>query len=706
MSRRETSDRKRLFVEHAVVLSAYLLLAVFMTYPLAVLDGNTGITPPSNDITVVWGWANQCEQFFIWHPLDFFAALSPSIIHPLDNPLFFGDHGFGNALLYAPGYFITGRNPFVAAHIFMLLSYLLSAWAMYLFAKHFWGNRAVAFIAGICFSYTGFRLAIFWDPQCINATYLVLSFLFLEKYLATEQRRYAFFLAAALVAQMYSYTYFFVMLSTFLVVYLALHPRRLVAFRHWRVSLGALAIALVAAIPLIAILAHVMRYEYFLSGNTRIFPGMHYGIHSLVRVARSSWLYRGLLAHGSFINFAGVKYREQALFPGITMITMFCLGLATLRKTAPLPILGLLIITLLGFTFATRIGDSNDTFEWVSRHFPPFTLIRTPLRFMVFFQIGFALFGAAGVVWLVHRVGSRWSGLVVAVIAAAVVLENTSVPFEKYSTEVFERRHKGKVKLEFDEATPLSEWLRDGGVVPDNEAVLELPAFLYLLGEDLTQHVVWHENCLLGAHGMFQFLHHQRTLADGWTGHLPKGFLPIKRFDLRDPSVRRHLGAIGVRWIVIHDDFLTASQAEMVEHEDLVRNGFVHVKSMGRDRVYCFSEPIELAPKVGVDVRFGNAGHKIVFFVPGRDRDERRIWLNPLKCRKQSVTAMVRGTRGEKRTVRGEFVLPLTIQESHTLSLEEMGLAEIEADKLAALEFDQEQIIDWHRGDAPVTPGS
>jgi hypothetical protein len=690
-------------LEHAAVLLGYLLLSIFMTYPLIALDGDTSLCPASNDLVVIYAWANHVESFFGSHPLDFFASLSPSIAHPLEHVGFFGDHGFGNVFLFAPFYYLV-EHPLVAANYYMIFSYALAAYAMFLLAMHFLSNRPAALIAGLVFSLTGFRLTLFWDPQCIVAIWIVLTFLFTDKFLVTGKARYGFLASACVIAQMYFYVYFFVMLATFLVVYIALHPQRRTVVSRYRVTLGSLALVLLFSVPFVFIYLHVREFDFFLAGNLETRQPLCFSLDSLFRTFESNWLYGGFLRESAFVNMVGLPQTGFGIFPGITAVLLFVLGCFFLAKSERIPKLSFLLVGLASLVFAVRVGPTHFAFDWMSNHFYPFSLIRVPLRFMVFFQMTFALAVAIAIRWLANRLAARNAKLVFVVplvLGCLIVLENMNVPFRTYDRSAYPYASAAAgsfpSKFEYGEATPLSKWLRDSGVVKAEDVVLELPAFLYPFGRNLNDHIRWRVNYLNGAHAMFQSFHHHRALADGWTGHLPKGFRPIEKFDLRITSVRQHLRAIGVDWIVVHEDWLGPDERGALGRHTLESLGLAPVATVGADRVYRFAEPVELVGTLESDVRFESHTAEIVFRVPGRDRDSRRVWLNPLTCRRQGMTVRAVDAAGKPSSVELEFVLPLTIREDFHFRLDDLLPGGFSSKELVAIDFAHEHIADWKR---------
>ncbi|MDD5309230.1 MAG: hypothetical protein PHU25_18100 [Deltaproteobacteria bacterium] len=691
---------RKLLCEHLCVLSAFTVLALFLTYPLFVLDGNTSLNPPSNDLSVVWALTHYSVSFFVTHPGDFLAALSPPILVPLDHPLFHGDHCFGNILFFSLPYFIT-HDPFVAAHVMILVLFVLSAYVMHLLAMHHFKDRLVAAVAGLIFGFTGYRLTLSWDLQCLNTVWLLLALLFVEKFLSTPRRRYAVLFAAAVLMQMYSYTYFFLMMCLLLPVYALLHRNRMVLFRSWRTVLGALALCVAGAVPFMVILRQITRYEYYLRFNKMLDPSMSYDPTCFAKVFETNWLYGRLLGHGNYVNFVGIPYVGDCLFPGLASIGLFIVGLGALRRMPRFPALGLLVVSAVAFSLATRFGAINGDFVLLQKLVPPLEVIRAPMRFFVFFHMGFALVGAAGLARLKARVGSRWAGALVGVVAAVIVLENTNVPFRTYPVDRFTWRDGRTVSLEFDRPTPLTKWLNDGRVIPRDEVILELPSFIYGLGQDLNADLRWDRKYNTTAHYLFQWIFHQRRLADGWTGHIPKGFRPIKRFDLGDPTVRHHLWAIGVRWIIVHDDFLPSSESKLVTHPALLNDGLAYVATIDRGRIYRLHEDVEIASRLSTDFRLEGAVPTVSFSLPSRAGDRPGIWLNPVKCRGQKVTATLEKNDGRVRS-EGELHLPLTIEREFRLPLDRMGLDVTDATRLVSLAFEGDGIADWVRPIAGV----
>ncbi|MDM8529838.1 hypothetical protein QUF63_01605 [Anaerolineales bacterium HSG25] len=157
------------------ILLLYLLLTILLTYPLSL---NLSTTVP-NDIgdpllnTWILAWDNQ---ILLTDPLNLFQA---NIFHPLPHTLAYSEIMFSTAMLIFPLHHYWGE-PIVSYNLSLLLSFVLSAYGMYLLVLSWTHQRRAAFIAGLIFGFAPYRFAAIAHLQLLTFQWLPFIILALD----------------------------------------------------------------------------------------------------------------------------------------------------------------------------------------------------------------------------------------------------------------------------------------------------------------------------------------------------------------------------------------------------------------------------------------------------------------------------------------------------------------------------------------------
>jgi hypothetical protein len=191
------------------------------------------------------------------------------MFHPTRDTLAFSEHLLGLSAIAAPIAWITG-NPLVTYNLVTLLTFVLSAAAMYLLVYRLSGSAAGAFIAGLAYGFAPFRISQLPHIQMLAGFWAPLALLGLHAFLEDGRRRWLALFAAAWMLQAAANGYALVFLSVLLglwVLWFVVAPGR------WK-DLAMIAGATVAgAVPLAPILLKyiaVHAYHGFIRGPDEI----------------------------------------------------------------------------------------------------------------------------------------------------------------------------------------------------------------------------------------------------------------------------------------------------------------------------------------------------------------------------------------------------------------------------------------------------
>jgi hypothetical protein len=202
-------------------LAAYLLLTIAATWPLA-----TGLTRDvawdlGDPVLNMWILSWDVEQLRailggdVGRVRTFFDA---NIFHPAPLTLAYSEHLIPQAIQALPIYLLTD-NPILAYNLIYLSTFVLSGLGMYLFVRELTGNAAAAFIAGLIFAFTPYRVPQSSHLQVLSSQWMPFALYGLRRYFDTGRLRPLAGGMLALVVQGLSCGYYLLYFTPFAVAY-------------------------------------------------------------------------------------------------------------------------------------------------------------------------------------------------------------------------------------------------------------------------------------------------------------------------------------------------------------------------------------------------------------------------------------------------------------------------------------------------------
>ena len=158
-----------------------------------------------------------------------------NIFFPHKDSMLYSETQLSAGLITLPLYFIN-QNPIFSYNIWMIASFFLMGFSMYLLAKYLSkNNEVIAILAGLLFEFSPFRMPAIQHMQNISIFYLPLAFLLIFKFLDTKKRAYLAGLFIILALQFYASWYQMV----FVLIALGILLAGLLLFKleKWRIVL-------------------------------------------------------------------------------------------------------------------------------------------------------------------------------------------------------------------------------------------------------------------------------------------------------------------------------------------------------------------------------------------------------------------------------------------------------------------------------------
>src|SRR6266481_5268192 len=237
--------------ENLLVLLLYVLLTIAATYP-AVLFLRTRVLGgfPEDNFHFLWELWYVAHALFDLHKSPFF---DPDVFVPFGFSLIRNqDLSPGTVLLFSPLTHFFGEV--FTYNFLVLVSFPLTAFGTYLFARELWSNRLAALLAGIIVGFCPYRFAHAAGHLSIVSTeWIPFFFLYLERLISKPRPKNAILVGVFFGLSAWSTWYYFFMVPIAATFYVAFRIRwRLPAAEVWqllKLGLAAAGVALIFVLP-------------------------------------------------------------------------------------------------------------------------------------------------------------------------------------------------------------------------------------------------------------------------------------------------------------------------------------------------------------------------------------------------------------------------------------------------------------------------
>jgi hypothetical protein len=532
-----------------------------MTYPLVVRMADHTLIYPLDSLLNTWilSWDYHALTS---DPRRLFDA---NIFYPAKRTLALSEHMLGNVPFFALPMGITG-NPILAANVVVLVSFALSATTMFALV-FYWTERVVpAFIAGLIYAFAPPRIGQLNHLQLLSVQWFPLVLLFGHRFLASGSMRAGLFACAFYVLQVLTSYYLGYMVTLLVVCFGAYYAAVFGSLRSPRMMAKIAFLILVAAIALVPV-----SHPYVLQKRDAglLSPDRAFVVSTSADLA-SSFLsvpvygrnvYHRLLGHFQSPDFTWEKW----LFPGFLPILLMAIALGAARQRPPPSrpsgrwdhhtVRSHALLVLVASVMAlgpVLVWNGSVTrielpYGWLAHAIPGFSSLRVPARFGLMILPGMAVLAGLGMDVALGRLRARLvpshrrggQGIVGVLVLAGLILEFHFAPIPMDPIET------GR------SVPPVYRWL--AGQAKD-AVVLEVPL-------DLAHDPA--RGLILQARYTYFSVYHWRSLVNGYSGYVPPSYGEMRAHtqNLPDPRSLQYLRTLGVRYLIVHTDLLSAGDA-------------------------------------------------------------------------------------------------------------------------------------------------
>ncbi|HME43051.1 MAG TPA: hypothetical protein VKF36_08205 [Syntrophorhabdales bacterium] len=311
-------SRGRSILLGCVVLTAYVLLSLVMTYPLVFKIGNS-VGDLGDPLLNTWILAWDVKKFM---DLDFLRIFEANIFFPSHAVLAYSEIMFGNALIALPVMAVS-KNPILAYNIVYLSGVILSGFGAYLLALYLTKNQAGAFCSGLIFAFFPYRVDHISHVQLQVAEWIPLALLCLHKMSEKPNLKYSCLFALCFLLQFLSCGYYGIFLAVAIIAFITLKSMggrlSLTFYRNVCLSLLAACAILMPCLRPYIRLKHELGFTRSLAWNVFLSADLL----SYLSAPPSNWLY-------GKITRVFLK-AEGGLFLGIVPMVLALSGMGRVR---------------------------------------------------------------------------------------------------------------------------------------------------------------------------------------------------------------------------------------------------------------------------------------------------------------------------------------------------------------------------------------
>lgn len=402
--------KSRPLLELLAVVVGFSALTAAILYPLPFALSTLAYNPENGDGQFsVWNVAWVARTLLV-DPRHVFDA---NIFYPHRWTLAYSEMNLAAGAIAVPVYWLT-KSAYAAANFALLVSFVLSATAMYYLCRELTGDRRAAIVGAVLFSYCSFVFAHLLHTQLLMTAGLPLSMLAFHRLLDQPTPRRGAMLGMAMAFQALACAYY----SVFVVLIVGTAALLLLSIRGawtdrriWTAFAAGAAVAIVGALP--AIMGFLALRD---TGYERPLAA--------ARQYSADWrayFASGHSLHGWMLGYLG-GWRE-VLFPGFLAIaasaggTIFGWRAGGVRRQVVL-----LYAAIVALALWASFGPDAGLYSLLYYVVPLFSVMRAPVRFGLVVLFGLSVLASMGVAQLLAR--RIYAPALAAVLIAVAIAES------------------------------------------------------------------------------------------------------------------------------------------------------------------------------------------------------------------------------------------------------------------------------------------
>ena len=427
---RETTGR----IRRAVLLaSASLILAIIMTWPLAIGLGSLGRTG-ARLTSAGHSGDNGDGLFSVWNVSWVARTLVADPVHLFDANIFFPHR---NSLAYSEANLIAGlagvpvwwttRNPYATLNVVILLAFSTAFLCAWLLARRLTGDPASATVAAVFFAFCPYVFSHTSHIQLMLTGGIPLSMLMMHRLADAPSVKRGLALGLALCVQALACAYygiFSALMVGYAVLFFSISRGLARSGSWWKGVCVAALVSIAAVVPFILPFIDIQQEQGF---SRTLADAVRYSANA------SSYLTSSAPAHGWLreLTSSWPRYIE-VMFPGIGLLVLAAAGAvaALSARTGGAPRereTALLYGSLAILAFWASFGPSGGLYRLLY-HIPMFSFLRAPSRMAIVVVLCLAVLSALALKRLFDLVGSK-RNLVAGVLTVVAAAELAIVPF-------------------------------------------------------------------------------------------------------------------------------------------------------------------------------------------------------------------------------------------------------------------------------------
>ena len=412
------AHRARAIVLHGAALLLFTVLALTQTLQVTLHPASTVAPDPIDPVFHVWSVASTIQHVTTWADgvWSFFDA---NIFYPTPHAALYGHVAIG-MLPYALPLHALIPNPVVLFNLLVALSFILSAYGVFLLALLLTESYAGALAAGLIFAFSPLRAEQIGHLNQLCTEWLVACACCLA--LGWRRERYGWWLAAGLlyglsgVTSMYLLAYL-----TPMVLVMGLLLYRSWTRRRWRGALLAAECALLLIVPFD--FPYVLRKVVI---DTRYGAAYNVDLLSFLRV------HTGHLIDGALLQSIPIQMTQpdHGFFPGFAALALAAVAWRRRRARYWGIFAALCAVLALGpwLQINGHVLPIPLPYAWLLAVVPHFDLFRDPPRALTGFYLGLAVLAAWGLRDVLALARTRGRRIMLASVLVGLVALETWTP--------------------------------------------------------------------------------------------------------------------------------------------------------------------------------------------------------------------------------------------------------------------------------------